>query len=371
MITSVTFMIRLPRENIIITGSSGLIGSALASRIAGEYNIIGLDRVEPKSLPEHACFLPIDLESDQSVADALARIHQEHGNQIASVLHLAAYYDFAGEPSEKYKAITVNGTRRLLRELQQFSSVEQFVFSSTLLVHAPCKPGENIDEDWPLDPKWDYPQSKVKTEQLILSEHGDIHVVLLRIAGVYDDDGHSIPLSHQMQRIYERRLTGRVFPGDPRTGQAMIHLDDLIDAFSRLVDRRKELPHVTTLLIGEPETISYAELQRAFGELIHGESWETQRMPKSFAQAGAWMQEKLPLGEDPFIKPWMIDLADDHYELDISRARHLLDWEPRHNLRETLPALVNSLKTNPLGWYRAHKIPPPDWVVRDAAQQKK
>jgi hypothetical protein len=41
-----------------------------------------------------------------------------------------------------------------------------------MLVHAPCEPGQQIDEDWPVDPKWDYPQSKVRTEQLIRAEHG-------------------------------------------------------------------------------------------------------------------------------------------------------------------------------------------------------
>jgi len=37
--------------------------------------------------------------------------------------------------------------------------------------------------------------------------------VLLRVAGVYDDYCHSLPLSHQIQRIYERALTSHVFPG--------------------------------------------------------------------------------------------------------------------------------------------------------------
>ena len=31
------------------------------------------------------------------------------------------------------------------------------------------------------------------------------------------------------------------------------------------------------------------------------------------------MQEDV-LDQDAFVKPWMIDLADDHYELDIGRA---------------------------------------------------
>ena len=39
-----------------------------------------------------------------------------------------------------YRAVTVEGTRRLLRNLQEFE-VEQFVYSSTMLVHAPCRPG--------------------------------------------------------------------------------------------------------------------------------------------------------------------------------------------------------------------------------------
>jgi nucleoside-diphosphate-sugar epimerase len=48
----------------------------------------------------------------------------------------------------------------------------------------------------------------------------------------------------------------------------------------------------------------------------------------------------------------MIALADDHYALDISRARTLLGWEPRHSLRETLPKMITALKADPPGWYR-------------------
>ena len=43
-------------------------------------------------------------------------VRERFGTRIASVIHLAAYYDFSGEPSEKYETITVQGTERLLRE---------------------------------------------------------------------------------------------------------------------------------------------------------------------------------------------------------------------------------------------------------------
>lgn len=352
---------RVQKETVIVTGSSGLIGAALIRRIARDVQVVGFDRAGDPYPPVEAECVCVDMTSDASVQTGLARVRYAYGEHIASVVHLAAYYDFSGEPSSKYDAITVRGTERLLRGLQEFQ-VEQFVFSSTMLVHAPTEPGRPINEDWLLEPTWAYPESKVKTEQLIRAEHGDIPIVLLRIAGVYDDRCHSIPLAQQIQRIYERRLTSSVFPGDTTRGQAFLHLDDLVDAFARLVDHRRQLPAELTLLLGEPETLSYDELQRAFGRLIHGEEWETRQIPKELAKAGAWFQDALPLGEEPFIKPWMIDRADDHYELDIARARTLLGWEPKRSLRKTLPTIIAALKADPPGWYRENKLEPPAWM---------
>ena len=69
--------------------------------------------------------------------------------------------------------MTVQGTRRLLDALKKFE-VEQFVFSSTLLVHAPSpEKGVKINEDWPLEPPWAYPKSKAETEALICERRGD------------------------------------------------------------------------------------------------------------------------------------------------------------------------------------------------------
>ena len=53
----------------------------------------------------------------------------------------------------------------------------------------------------------------------------------------------------------------------------------------------------------------------------------------------------------------MIDLADDHYGLDVSRASKLLGWEPKHSLRETLPKMVEALKRDPAAWYRESRTP--------------
>jgi nucleoside-diphosphate-sugar epimerase len=340
---------------VIVTGSSGLIGFPLCERLSQDFTVVGFDREGPPHPPQHVEVETVDLTSDDSVRTALENVRRRHGHDIASVIHLAAYYDFGGRPSPLYEKLTVQGTARLLRELKTFN-VGQFVFSSTMLVHAPCRPGERISEESPLEPKWAYPESKVKTEKLLFAERGNVPVVNQRIAGVYADDCRSIPIAHQIQRIYEKSITGRVYPGEVSHGQAFIHLDDLLDAMEATVRKRTQLPPETVMLLGEPETIPYGELQKILARLIHGTDWTTWRIPKIVAKIGAWVQDKLPLFGDPFIKPWMIDLADDHYALDIRRAKTLLGWSPKRSLRDTLPKMTRALKEDPEGWYKTNKL---------------
>lgn len=357
---------------IIVTGSSGRIGDAVMERFAGRFPaVVGFDRKVPKPSLPGCVYVPVEITSDDSVREGLTVIRAHHGAHVAAVLHLAAYYDFFGAPSPLYDAVTVRGIGRLLRGLRELGfTVEQFIFSSTMLVHQPAEPGLFITEDWPIGPTWAYPESKVRTEQLIRTERGTIPAVLLRIAGVYDDLGHSIPLAHQIQRIYERDFTSRLYSGSTAHGQAFLHMDDLVDAIEWTVARRAALPPEVPILLGEPETLSYDELQHTIARLIHGKGWETIELPAPFApvaKAGAWVLDHVP-GQEAFIKPWMIDRANDHYALDITRARTLLGWEPRRSLRETLPKIIASLKADPLGWYRENNLEPPSWLRERASR---
>ena len=177
--------------------------------------------------------------------------------------------------------MNVEGTRRLLRALQGFE-VEQFVYASTMLVHAPCRPGERIDEHQPIDPRWAYPKSKAAAEAVIQAEHKHIPYVILRLAGVYDEHSIVPTMAQQMARIYERDFQSYFYSGGMLVGQAMLQRDDMLDAFRRVVDRRKVLPPETEILIGEPDAIGYDALQDELGSLMHGaDDWPTLRLPKA------------------------------------------------------------------------------------------
>ena len=346
---------------VLMTGASGLIGSRLAAAIAPFYRVVGLD-LKPPEEDVGLEFVESDMTRDASVERALDRVRERCGERIASVVHLAAYYDFSGEPSPLYDELTVKGTARPLRGLQSFQ-VEQFVFSSSLLVMQPTEPGQPLTERSPTEGTWEYPRSKLDAEAVIRRERGPIPAVILRIAGVYDQDCHSLPLSQHIARVYEKKLESYLFPGDSEHGQALVHLDDLIDSFQRVIDLRMQLPPDETFLIAEPDVVSYGELQDLIGEALHGSEWPTIRVPKAVAKAGAWVKEKLA-GEQStqFIKPWMIDFADAHYEVDITHARTTLGWEPQHRLRLTLSEMIRRLKADPAGWYERNGLEAPEHV---------
>ncbi|MGD2045302.1 MAG: NAD(P)-dependent oxidoreductase [Gemmatimonadota bacterium] len=346
----------MTKPTALITGASGMLGRSLAKRLAGDYTLVGVDVQEPPSDSPLDSVHYLDVTSNMSTREALEAIRDEHGDALAAVVHLAAYYDFSGGDSPLYEKVTVEGTRRLLDTLETFD-VDRFVFTSTMLVHAPVKPGERIDEGSPIDAKWAYPQSKVETEKVITEHTPRIPYTLLRIAGVYTDFGKQPTLVHQIERIHEQDFESFFFPGDTDAGQSLVHLDDAVEALALTIDRRNEVRD-GPILIGEPDPMGYAELQDRIGELLWGEEWPTVRVPASLAKAAAWIEERI--SEGSFIKPYMIELADDHYALDIGRARRELGWEPERRLEDVLPKMTDMLEEYPVAWKRANGLMEPE-----------
>lgn len=197
------------RPLVLITGAAGNLGQTLARSLGASYRVVGLDR-KAQSTP-----FPVfqaDFASAASIDLALHKLRDAFGARIASVVHLVAYFDFSNADDPRYRSVNVEGTRHLLRSLQSFE-VEQFVYASTMLVHAPCRPGERLDESHPIDPRWAYPRSKAAAEEVIRQEHGRIPYVNLRLAGVYDDQSLVPTMAQQFARIYERDMQSYFYSG--------------------------------------------------------------------------------------------------------------------------------------------------------------
>lgn len=360
---------------ILITGAGGFIGSALVEHLSDSYHLIGLDRSASES-NDNFTSLSCDLTDEEAIRQALAKVRKLTG-RLAAVIHLAAYFDFTGEDHPLYQKLNVDGTRKLIRQLRS-NEVQRFVYASTILVHRPGKPGLPIDENTPMQPKWAYPKSKLAAERVVRQECGDMPYAILRLSGLYTEYCQSPTLAHQIDRIFQDKLTGHVYAGDPNAGQSALYIDDMLEVMRATIQRRTQLPREFVALVGEPIATPYNALQNAIGEALHHHPIHTLSVPKPLAKLGAWAQEKAePLipdsidqGEKPFIRPYMIDLSEDHYELDISRAKQYLDWEPRHSLHEELPVLMARFKEDPDKWYDINKLSKPPWLQKISGSAK-
>lgn len=343
------------REIVVLTGATGFIGSALIKRLADRYTVVALDRAGPPEPAPPAHAIAFDLGSDQAVGDALAQVRERFGPRIASVLHLAAYYDISGEPSPLYEEVNVQGTRRLVDALQGIE-VEQFIHASTMLVHQPtASPDALIAESSPLAPPGPIRSRSFAQKPCCGSGTTRSPWCCCASRGSTTTPGARPSWPSRSRASTMHRLLSHVYPGLLCAGQSFLHADDLCEAIARLVERRQVLPAEMAMLVGEPEALGYAEVQNIIGEALHGEEWRTVRIPQPLAKAGVWLQDEV-IGADSAIKPWMVEEASDHYVLDISKARRLLEWEPRHRLRETLPRMVAALRRDPPGWYRANML---------------
>jgi nucleoside-diphosphate-sugar epimerase len=101
-------MLQETRPTVLITGSNGFLGQAIARGLLGRYRVIGVDLGQPKQPLDGMETIEVDLTSDQSVADALEQVRGMAGDRIASVIHLAAYYD---TPARTIRSTTPSPSR--------------------------------------------------------------------------------------------------------------------------------------------------------------------------------------------------------------------------------------------------------------------
>src|SRR5687768_13496617 len=82
------------RPIVLITGAAGNLGRSLGAALHRDYRIVGLDLAgEGADFP----LIGVDFTSDPAVELAFRKFREAFGSRIASVIHLAAYFDFSGE----------------------------------------------------------------------------------------------------------------------------------------------------------------------------------------------------------------------------------------------------------------------------------
>jgi nucleoside-diphosphate-sugar epimerase len=330
---------------LLVTGGTGFIGSHLAEegrRRGAEVIAFGLtDRPEEQANAERLRKLGAEVLPG-SITDA--ELCRQAMQGVTHVFHLAVAMREGGKRDEFFESINLDGTRHLL-EAASVQRVERFVYCSTIGIYGHRAPGITR-EDSPLAPGNIYERTKVSAERLVreFAEKCDLPSVVLRPADVYG------PRDQRLLKMFKGVSRGR-FPlfGSGEGRRHMVYVDDVVSAFFKACERDEALGQ--GLIIAGPKPCTLRELldevARATGSKRYGF-----RLPLGPMLTVAAVVEDAcaALKIDPPIYRRRMDFFHSDSEFDTSRARQVLHWEPKVDLREGIRrTLENYRQSGALG----------------------
>jgi CDP-paratose 2-epimerase len=162
-------------RTIIVTGSSGLVGSATVRRFAGEgARVIGIDndmRAEFFGAEASTKKTRDDLiknvsgyeHHDLDIRDtaAMTELFKRHRRSIDAIVHTASQpsHDWAARDPQTDFTVNANGTLNLLEAARTFSPEAPFIFTSTNKVYGNTPnrlPLRELKKRWEIEPGHEY-----------------------------------------------------------------------------------------------------------------------------------------------------------------------------------------------------------------------
>ena len=313
-------------RKVLITGGGGFIGSTLAERLAKENDVILLDRVfndQPLSFTDlkekpNVRLVEADILESPVVGD-LAR-------EADIVIHAAAIVGVGRVCTYPRETLEINfaGTSRILKELEKSSRLERFVYFSTSEVFGVNSFRVNEAAPTAVGPaaeaRWSYAIAKLAGEHLVKAYHrqSGTPVATVRPFNVF---GPRRLGSHAMSGFILNALMGDPIEihGDGSQIRSWCYIDDFCDGIMEMLARPAAVGE--DFNIGNPQnTVTILQLAEQIVKLTRSKS------------------------EIQFIKSPFPDIEIRVPSLE--KARRILDYQPKHDLRRGLELTVN--------WYQRH-----------------
>jgi len=306
---------------VLITGASGLVGSALATDLMqrGIHDVRGAVRANSKAqLPEERRALVGDLGADTDWRAALSGID--------AVVHLAARVHVMRETERDalsvFRRVNVAGTLKLAEQAAA-AGVRRFVFMSTVKVNKEEGMCVESDRPAPTDP---YSISKLEAEDGLrfVSSKSGMELVVIRPPLVYGPGVRANFLS--LMRAIAR---GVPLPfGAVSNKRSYIGVDNLTDFIIRCLEHPNARGE--TFLLCDGEDLSTAELVQQLARSM-GRRPRLFPVPEWLMVAGAAI-----LGRKDMAQRLLSSL-----QIDSSKARRMLAWHPRLSVDEGMRLTVN------------------------------
>jgi nucleoside-diphosphate-sugar epimerase len=345
----------VPLPTLIVTGASGFVGRHLLEEIKGEYRIFAIARRSQRECgaPVHPniAWMQVDIGDRDNLTRTFREVQAAGGAQI--LLHLAAYYDFAGENQPEYVRTNVGGTRNvfdLARELKP----SRVIFASSVAACGFPRPEGPVSESTPPDGLHIYAWSKRQGEEMLREYDDAFPSCIVRFGAVFSDWCEYPPLYMFIDTWLGRSWKARILAGRGTSAIPYVHVRDVV-AFLRAVLANTPALGQREVLIGStPGSTSHLELFRLAHQHFSGAERRALFMPRALCGAGMLGMEALGrvTGRMPFERLWMLRYIDRQLAVDNHHTCARLDWSPspRHRIERRMPFLIERLRSQPFEW---------------------
>jgi nucleoside-diphosphate-sugar epimerase len=306
--------------NVLLTGVSGFLGTALARRLVdcNVYHLVtALRRGSVNLVPGSRSVVVGDLGGDTEWTHALSNINVV----IHSAARVHVMKELTRDPLSEYRKVNVDGTLNLARQAVS-ANVRRFIFISTIKVNGEStSPGECFTADDQPNPKDSYAISKWETEVGLhrLAEETGMELVIIRPPLVY---GPGVKGNFQSMM---RWISGGVpLPlGAIYNKRSLVGLENLVDMIVTCIEHPGAANQ--TFLAGDGEDLSTTKLLLRMGNAL-GKPARLISVPVGLLALIASL-----LGKKDLVQRLVGSL-----QVDISKARELLEWEPPVSVEEGL-----------------------------------
>lgn len=184
---------------VLITGSSGFIGSSLVRACSAQGDqVLGVD-VKPPIDKQHTYLFQ---ECDICNLSNLSKIISDFQPEV--IYHLAARTDLLEKVNIQGYQSNIIGVRNLITSISQVKSVKRCIFTSSQLV---CRVGYIPLDQFDYQPSTLYGESKVLTEQIVReTDGGEVEWCICRPTTVWGPG-----MSVHYQKFLNLIQTGRYF----------------------------------------------------------------------------------------------------------------------------------------------------------------
>ena len=308
-------------SSLLVTGARGFLGQQLCHELIGKgYLIKTLSRNTFKMFVEATHFNSLSkMDLDSSVHPILI--------DIDVVIHLAARVhvmnEVAIDPLAEFRVINVDGTLNLARQAAT-AGVKRFIFMSSIKVNGEYtnvdKPFTEIDTPNPQDA---YGVSKLEAEQglMLIAQQTGMEVVIIRPPLVYGA-GVKANFANMMQMVK------RCIPlplSAIHNKRSFVYIDNLVSLIVKCIDHPAAANQV--FLVSDGNDLSTTELLRDCASAL-GVKSRLVPIPQKLIEVCAALIGKKDVAQR----------LCGNLQVDIAKARTLLDWTPPITVEDGLKA---------------------------------